>query len=113
MKSMSRLLNDSGVLLLAGLLLLGGIGCAPSPEAKKLKAVERGEQYLKKGKLNEAVIEFRTALQIDQNFVPAAQGLGRAYAAKSWYGDAVREFQRSQKLSPDSLSLAIDLGRAL
>src|SRR4029450_1248728 len=46
-------------------------------------------------------------------FVPAAQGLGRAYAAKSWNGDAVRELQRAQQLSPDSLSIAVDLGRAL
>jgi len=101
------------VLLITGLALLAGVACAQSPEAKKQKAQERGEQYLKDGKLNEAIIEFRTALQADQNFVPAIQGLGRAYAAKSWNGDAIREFQRAQKLAADSLPLAADLGRAL
>src|SRR6266478_1406604 len=89
------------------------VACAQSSEAKKQKAVVRGEQYLKDGKVNEAIIEFRTALQIDQNFVPGAQGLGRAYFAKSWYGDAGRELLRAQKLSPDSLSIAVDLGRVL
>jgi len=86
------------VLLLTGLALLAGTGCNQSPEVKKQKALQRGEQYLKNGKANEAIIEFRNALQIDQNFLPAVQGLGRAYAAKSWNADAFREFQRAQKL---------------
>jgi len=102
----------SVVLLIVGLVALGGLGCAQSPQAKMQKAVALGEKYLKEGKANEAIIEFRNALQIDQNFVPALQGLGRAYAAKSWYGDAFRELQRAQQLSPDSLPLAADLGRA-
>ncbi len=97
---------------MVGLAVLGSLGCSQSPEAKKQKAVALGEKYLKDGKANEAIIEFRNALQIDQNFVPAAEGLGRAYAAKSWYADAFREFQRAQNLSPDSLPLAVGLGRA-
>jgi len=108
-KSISGL---SAVLLMVGLAVLGGLGCSQSPEVKKQKAVALGEKYLKDGKTNEAIIEFRNALQIDQNFVPALQGLGRAYAAKSWYGDAFRELERAQQLSPDSLPLAVDLGRA-
>src|SRR5438105_14562977 len=112
-KRWSKSVQGVGILFLIGLAVLAGIGCAQSPEAKKQKAVARGEQYLKNGKLNEAIIEFRTALQVDQNFVPAAQGLGRAYLAKSWYGDAGRELLHAQKLSPDSLSIATDLGRIL
>jgi len=103
----------SAVLLMVALALVLGAACGQSPEAKKQKALARGEQYLKDGKVDEAVIEFRTALQVDENFVPAVQGLGRAYAAKSWYGDAAREFQRAKKLSPDSLPIAVDFGRAL
>src|SRR6266545_1042056 len=100
-------------LLLIALALVAGAACSQSPEAKKQQALARGEQYLKDGKANEAIIEFRTALQIDQNFIPAAQALGRAYIAKSWFGDAARELRRAQQLSPDSLSIATDLGRAL
>src|ERR1700730_13631826 len=113
---MKRVRKDGralGILLMIGLVLVTGVACGQSPEVKKQGALTRGEKYLKDGKANEAIIEFRNALQIDQNFVPAVQGLGRAYAAKSWNADALREFQRAQKLSPDSLSLAIDLGRAL
>src|SRR6266481_1108351 len=101
-----------GILLMVGLALVAGVACGQSPEVKKQGALTRGEKYLKDGKPNEAIIEFRNALQIDQNFVPAIQGLGRAYAAKSWYRDALREFQRAQKSAPDSLSLAADVGRS-
>src|SRR5215470_16789600 len=109
MKS-ARIIHGSGMLLLFGLVLVASLGCGQSPEGKKQGALTRGEKYLKEGKANEAIIEFRSALQVDPNFVPAIQGLGRAYAAKSWNGDALREFQRAQKLTPDSLSLAADLG---
>src|SRR5215467_13490457 len=112
MKS-ARIIHGSGMLLLFGLVLVASLGCGQSPEGKKQGALTRGEKYLKEGKANEAIIEFRSALQVDPNFVPAIQGLGRAYAAKSWNGDALREFQRAQKLTPDSLSLQVDLGRVL
>src|SRR5262249_10133201 len=102
----------SAVLLMVGLVVLGSPGCSQSPEAKKQKAVALGEKYMKEEKTNEAIIEFRNALQVNQNFIPGLHGLGRAYAAKSWYGDAFRELQRAQQLSPDSLPLAADLGRA-
>jgi tetratricopeptide (TPR) repeat protein len=103
----------AAVLLMVGLALLAGGACGQSPEAKKQKAVSRGEQDLKDGKIDEAIIEFRTGLQVDENFIPAVVGLGRAYVAKSWYGDAAREFQRAKKLSPDSLPIAVDFGRVL
>jgi tetratricopeptide (TPR) repeat protein len=112
-EQMNEKVRGSGILLAILLALVAATACAQSPEVKKQKAVARGEQYLKDGKVNEAIIEFRTALQVDQNFVPAAHGLGRAYLAKSWYGDAGRELLRAQKLSPDSLSIATDLGRVL
>ena len=112
-KPITKIVHGPAVLLMVGLALVAAVACGQTPEVKKQGAVTRGEKYLKDGKANEAIIEFRNALQIDENFVPAIQGLGRAYAAKSWTSDAVREFQRAQKLTPDSLSLASDLGRVL
>ena len=46
--------------------------------------MERGGKYLKEDKLNEAIIEFRNALQIDPDLAPALHALGRTYADKSW-----------------------------
>jgi len=94
-------------------LLLAGAACTQSPEVRKQRALQRGEQYLREGKANEAIVELRNALQVDPDFVPALHALGRAYATKSWYGDALRELVRAQGVAPDSLPVAADLGRAL
>ena len=107
--SVSARLYTVLVLVLA---LASAAACTQSPEAKKQKAVERAEVYLKDGKANEAIIELRNALQIDKGYVPALHALGRAYAAKAWYGDAIRELSGAQKGAPDSVPIAIELGRA-
>ncbi len=103
----------SGAVLLAVVTLLVTTACSQGPEVKKQRALERGQQYVKVGKLNEAIIEFRNALQVDPEFAPALRALGLAYADKSWFGDAYRELSRAQKLSPDSVPIAIDLGKVL
>jgi tetratricopeptide (TPR) repeat protein len=98
--------------LIAGLLgvaLL--VGCSPSPEVAKRQALDRGTRYLAQGKPNEAVVELRTALQVDPTFFPALHALGRAYMAKAWYADALRELTRALKVDPSSVPVRIDLGR--
>jgi Tfp pilus assembly protein PilF len=80
---------------------------------RKQKSLERGAEYLKAGKFNEAIIELRNALLVDPDFFLALHALGRAYAAKSWFIDSWRELNRAQKLVPDSVPIAVDLGKAL
>src|SRR5438034_8569018 len=101
------------VLALVAVSLTSLAACASTPEAKKKRALERAAQYEKDGKLNEAILELRTALTIDQDFVPALQALARAYSAKAWYADAARELTRARKLDPQSIPIQADLGRAL
>src|SRR5712692_8945138 len=103
----------SVAVLLAVVTLLGSTACSQDPEMRKQRALERGEKYLKDHKVNEAIIELRNALQVDPQFVPALHALGRAYADKSWYIDAVRELSRAQKIMPESIPIAIDLGNVL
>jgi tetratricopeptide (TPR) repeat protein len=99
--------------LIVGLMLAVAVGCADSPAVKKQKALSRGEQYLKEEKPNEAIIELKNALQVDPDFVPALHALGRAYAAKFWYGDALRELHRAQRLAPDSVPVMVTISRTL
>ena len=99
--------------VLLGVLAVMGASCAPSPEVRKQKALERGEKYLIEGKPNEAIIELQNALQVDPKFAPALHALGRAYERKSWFFDAERELTRAQKLRPDSVPVAVDLGKVL
>src|SRR3981081_974973 len=90
------------ILSLIGPALLTLASCAQSPETRKHAALSHGEQYAKDGKLGEAIIEFKTALEIDESFGLATYALGRAYAARFWYVDAAKELAQAQTLSPDS-----------
>ena len=63
-------------LLLAVAVFLAG--CS-NPEKAKAEHVERGEAYLKESKFQEASLEFRNAIQLDDNFVAAHWGLARAF----------------------------------
>ena len=108
-----RALGWGRVTVVLGLALAVAVGCVDSPAVKKQKAVDRGAQYLKDGKPNEAIIELKNALQVDPDFVPALHALGQAYAAKSWFGDALRELHRAQRLAPDSIPLMVTIGRTL
>src|SRR5688572_1595289 len=63
-------------LLLATAVLLAG--CS-NPEKAKAEHVARGEAYLKESKFQEASLEFRNAIQIDNNLAAAHWGLARAF----------------------------------
>jgi len=95
-----------------GLFVLALTACAQSPEAQKQKALERGETYLRKGQYNEAIIEFRNALQVDPEFVPALHALGRAYEGRSWFFDAWRELTRAQSWPPTPCRSPVEPGQS-
>ncbi|MCV5961142.1 tetratricopeptide repeat protein, partial [Escherichia coli] len=65
--------------LLALVFVLGAlIGCTDKEQAKA-EHVRRGEALLKEKKYQEASLEFRNALQIDDNLAAAHWGLAQAY----------------------------------
>ena len=55
------------------------LACAQDPAAKKQAHYERGRAFESQGKLNEAIIEYRNALQVDGQLVPALRALAAAY----------------------------------
>ena len=63
-------------LLLAAVISLAG--CS-NPEKAKAEHVRKGEAYLKDSKFQEASLEFRNAIQIDDKLAAAHWGLARAY----------------------------------
>ena len=67
------------VALLLATLSLFLLSACTSPEKAKAEHVSRGEAYLKDQKFQEAALEFRNAVQIDEKFANAHWGLARAY----------------------------------
>src|SRR5215831_18108594 len=94
-------------------IALASMACSQDPAVKKQKLLSQAQAYLAKGKVNEAVIELQSALQIDSNFAPALYTLGQAYRAKFWYLDATAALQRAVELQPENVSARVELGKAL
>ncbi len=88
---------------------LGLIGCK-SAETSKAEHVERGEAFLKEKKYQEATIEFRNAVQIDERLAPAHWGLARAYEGLQRYSEMLEELKVTIELDGNNLDARVKLG---
>lgn len=94
-------------LLLVAALALSG---CKNAEAAKTEHVNRGDQLLKERKYQEASLEFRNAIQIDERMAAAHWGLARAFEGMERFGEAAQEIQRSIDLDPNNLDARVHLG---
>ncbi len=94
-------------LVLATLILLSG---CTNPEKAKAEHVKRGEAYLKDSKFQEAALEFRNAIQIDDKLGAAHWGLAQAYEGLQRYPEMIDELQKTVALDKSNLDARIKLG---
>jgi len=96
-------------LLLAAAVFLAG---CTNPEKNKAEHVTRGEAYLKDSKFQEASLEFRNALQIDDKLAAAHWGLARAFEGLERYPEMLDELRKTVSLDKnrDNLDARIKLG---
>ncbi|HEX8491413.1 MAG TPA: tetratricopeptide repeat protein [Pyrinomonadaceae bacterium] len=84
-------------------------GCK-NAEASKAEYLSRGEKFLKEKKYQEATLEFRNALQLDDRLAAAHWGLAKAYEGLERYSEAVQEIVRTIELDPNNLDARVRLG---
>ncbi|HYY98441.1 MAG TPA: tetratricopeptide repeat protein, partial [Pyrinomonadaceae bacterium] len=96
--------------LLAAALLLLAAGCS-NPEKAKAEHVARGESLLKERRWQEASLEFRNAIQIDENMAAAHWGLAQAYIQLGRGSEYVEELQRTVKLDPNNVEARMRLAQ--
>jgi tetratricopeptide (TPR) repeat protein len=84
-------------------------GCA-NPEKTKVAHIEKGEVYLKNEKFQEASLEFRNAIQIDEKFANAHWGLARSYEGLQRFQEAFEELRKTTELDPNNLDARVKLG---
>ncbi|HEX9545020.1 MAG TPA: tetratricopeptide repeat protein [Pyrinomonadaceae bacterium] len=84
-------------------------GCA-NPEKTKVAHVEKGEVYLKDEKFQEASLEFRNAIQIDERFAAAHWGLARAFEGLQRFPEAFDELRKTTELDADNFDARVKLG---
>ncbi len=110
MKTECRVILYRATLLSALLAALFAISGCSNPEKTKLAHVEKGEVYLKDEKFQEASLEFRNALQIDDKLASAHWGLARAYEGLQRFQEAFEELRKTTQLDPDHLDARVKLG---
>jgi len=101
----------SSVLLafLVAACALASLACS-NPEKAKKEHLERGEAYLTEKKFQEASLEFRNAVQIDDKLAEAHWGLARAYEGMEQYLQAFDELRRTVALDENNLDARVRLG---
>ena len=93
--------------LIAAALLMGA---CTTPEKAKAQHVARGQALLKEKKFQEASLEFRSALQIDEKLADAHWGLANAYEGLQRYQEAFDEMRLTAELDPNNLDVRVRLG---
>ena len=94
-------------LLLAAVISLAG---CTNPEKAKAEHVTKGEAYLKDSKFQEASLEFRNAIQIDDKLAPAHWGLARAFEGLERFPEMLDELRKTVTLDKENLDARIKLG---
>ncbi|HEU4711576.1 MAG TPA: tetratricopeptide repeat protein [Pyrinomonadaceae bacterium] len=95
------------LILLAAVVSLSG---CTDPEQAKAEHLKRGEAYLKDQKYQEASLEFRNAIQIDDKNADAYWGLARAYEALQRYPEMITALQKTLEFNKGNDEARIKLG---
>ena len=102
----------SGVLA-AAFLFASLTACSVNSDAAKQQHFSRAEQYFLEQKYDEAIVEYRGALQQDPKFAEARFKLAEAYVAKNDYRNAYPEYIRAADLKPDDIAIQMRAGNML
>ena len=99
---------------LAALLVSATLGaCATDPQAASQRYVASGDQDVAQGKADEAVIEYRNAVDQDPRAGAARVKLADAYAETGAGEQALAEYVRAADLLPDDSTVHVKAGTML
>ena len=71
-----------------------------------------GVAYEEKGRFREAIVQYRTALEIRRGYHEAQNNLGVLYAKTGWIDNAIRHFEAAVELEPGDAGYRINLSQA-
>jgi tetratricopeptide (TPR) repeat protein len=96
--------------LLAFVVLALGLAACTTPEKAKAQHLAHGQALLKDKKFQEASLEFRNAIQIDDRLADAHWGLAQAYEGLQRYQETFDEMKRVVELDPNNLDVRVRMG---
>jgi tetratricopeptide (TPR) repeat protein len=100
-------------LLASFIALMLMVNCAFDPNVKKLKYLNNGEKYLKRGNYQAAKIEFLNAIKLDPRFEQAHYQLAKTYLKLAYFNDARRELETTVSLNAANSEAELQLAGLL
>src|SRR4051794_10741628 len=88
-------------------LIASTVACSRDPETLKRNAIVSGDKYLKQKKYDDAILEYRRAIQIVPSSGDAHLKLAEAYAAINDVFNALPEYVRAADRLPNDLQLQL------
>jgi tetratricopeptide (TPR) repeat protein len=101
------------IVLTAVVCVLAVTGCAEDPERAKQAALESGNRFVEQQKPQEAIVEYRRALQIDGKFGEAQLQLAKAYEQTNQRNQAAEAYVRAADLLPNDDAVQVRAGQYL
>ena len=92
--------------LAAGTCLLLAIACS-NAEKEKGEYLASGKRFAAEKKFDEAIVEYRNALRLDNGFGEARWRLAQAYEETENFAGALREYVRAADLLPDNVEVQV------
>ena len=94
-------------IVIAGFLAAVVVGC--QDDASRLEGhLERAGQYMEEEQFREAIIELKSALQIDPNHAPAHDGLAQSYLGNGQVKEAYWELSETVRLDPGNVKARLN-----
>lgn len=101
------------VVILATAMVIALPACSGDRESQKREYLASGDRYAAQGKLREAVIDYRNAIQVDPGFGEARAKLAAAYEKLGDGSNALNEYVRAADLLPNDIALQLTAGSYL
>jgi len=98
---------------LVSLVLASAVAAAACKGAKATDHARRGDNFFEVKKYQEAIIEYRGALQVDPKLGEVRLKLGDAYLAVNDLRNALREYVRAADLLPNTIDAHLKAGKLL
>jgi tetratricopeptide (TPR) repeat protein len=90
--------------------LLSLFACKGDPKVERDRYYTSAEQYLKNGRYEEAIIQFRNALTLDPGHVPSYLGSAKAFQRLDNHQNALAAFQKVVDLDSKNVEARLQLG---
>jgi len=94
-------------------LAMTAAACSKDPQKAKVEYFESGNRYFDQKKYQEAVVEYRNAIQQDPKYGEARYKLAEAYAKLDDVRNAYREYIRAADLLPSNVDAQLRAGTLL